>query len=116
MNQLFSSGDQSIGASASASSLSSDYSGLIFFTTDWFDLLAVQGTFRSLLQHRNPKASILWHSAFLMVQLRHMHHECRVIPGTRVLTVHILSTLHTSPLLILTVMLQGRYSTTQLSG
>ena len=115
MNQLFSSGDQSIGASALASSPSSDYSGLIFFTTDWFDL-AVQATFRSLLQHHNPKTSILRHSAFLMVQLRHMHLECRVIPGTRVFTVHVLSTLHTSPLLILTVMLQGRYSTTQLSG
>ena len=48
---------------------SSDYSGLISFRTDWFDLLAIQGTFKSLLQHHNPKASILQRSAFLMVQL-----------------------------------------------
>ena len=43
---------------------SSDYSGLISFRFDWFDLLAVQGTLRSLLQHHNSKASILWCSAF----------------------------------------------------
>ena len=46
-----------------------DYSGLISFRIDWFDLLAVQGTLKSLLQHHNSKASILWHSAFFMVQL-----------------------------------------------
>ena len=40
------------------------YSGLIFFRMDWLDLLAVQGTLKSLLQHRSSKASILWHSAF----------------------------------------------------
>ena len=50
---------------------SSEYSGLISFRIDWFDLLAVQGTLRSLLQHHNSKASILWHSAFVMVQLLH---------------------------------------------
>ena len=44
---------------------SSDYSGLISFRIDWLDLLAVQGTLRSLLQHHNSKASILWHSSFL---------------------------------------------------
>ena len=48
---------------------SSEYSGLISFRMDWLDLLAVQGTFRSLLQHHSLKASILWHSAFFMVQL-----------------------------------------------
>ena len=46
-------------------SLSSEYSGLISFRIDWFDLLAVQGTLKSLLQHHNSKASILWHSASL---------------------------------------------------
>ena len=50
---------------------SSEYSGLISFRIDWFDLLAVQGTLKSLLQHRSSKASILRHSAFLMVQLSH---------------------------------------------
>ena len=48
---------------------SNEYSGLISFKTDWFDLLAVQMTFKSLLQPHSSKASILWHSAFLMVQL-----------------------------------------------
>ena len=50
---------------------SNEYSGLISFRTDWFDLLAVQGTPKSLLQHHSSKASILWLSAFLMVQLSH---------------------------------------------
>jgi len=48
---------------------SSDYSESISIKIDWFDPLAVQGTFRSLLQHYSSKASILWHSAFFMVQL-----------------------------------------------
>ena len=48
---------------------SSDYSGLISFRMDWFDLFAVQGTLKSLFQHHNSKASILWHPTFLMVQL-----------------------------------------------
>ena len=48
---------------------SNEYSGLISFNTDWFDHLAVQGTFKSLFQHHSSKASILWHSAFFMVQL-----------------------------------------------
>ena len=47
----------------------SEYSGLISFRMDWFDPLAVQGTLKSLLQHHNLKASILWCSAFSMVQL-----------------------------------------------
>ena len=51
---------------------SSEYSGLISFSIDWSDLLAVQGTLRrSLLQHHSSKASILWCSAFFMVQLTH---------------------------------------------
>ena len=45
---------------------STEYSGLIFFRIDWFVLLAVQGTLKSLLQHHSTKASILWHSAFFM--------------------------------------------------
>ena len=48
---------------------SNEYSGLISFRIDWFDLLAVQGTLESLLQHHNSKASVLEHSAFFMVQL-----------------------------------------------
>ena len=48
---------------------SNEYSGLISFRMDWLDLLAVQGTLKSLLQHHSSKASILWHSAFFMVQL-----------------------------------------------
>ena len=51
---------------------SNEYSGLISFRIDWFDLLAVQGTLKCLLQHHNSKASILWHSAFFMVQLSHL--------------------------------------------
>ncbi|CAN0529778.1 unnamed protein product [Rangifer tarandus platyrhynchus] len=52
-------------------SLSNVYSGLISFRMDWLDLLAVQGTLKSLLQHHNSKASILWRSAFFRVQLSH---------------------------------------------
>ena len=48
---------------------SNDYSGLISFRMDWLDLLAVQGTLKSLLQHHSSKASILWRSAFFVVQL-----------------------------------------------
>ena len=47
---------------------SNEYSGLISFRIDWFGLLVVQGTLKSLLQHYNLKASILWHSSFFMVQ------------------------------------------------
>ena len=50
---------------------SSEYSELISFRVDPFDLLAVQGTFKSLLQHQNLKASILWCSVFFIVQLSH---------------------------------------------
>ena len=50
---------------------SSEYSGLISLKIDWFDLLAVQGTLKSLSQHHSSKAFILWHSALFMVQLSH---------------------------------------------
>ena len=52
---------------------SNEYSGLISFKTDWLDLLAVPGTLKSLLQHHSSKASILWHSAFFIVQLSHSY-------------------------------------------
>ena len=51
--------------------ISPSNSGLISFRMDWLDLLAVQGTLKSLLQHHSSKASILWHSAFFIVQLSH---------------------------------------------
>ena len=50
---------------------SNEYSELISFRMDWLDLLAVQGAFKSLLQHHSSKPSILWHSAFFIVQLSH---------------------------------------------
>ena len=50
---------------------SNEYSGLISFRMDWLDLLAVQGTLKSLLQHHSSKASVLWCSAFFIVQLSH---------------------------------------------
>ena len=50
---------------------SKDYSGLISFRFDWFDLLAVQRTLKSLPQHHSSKTSILWHSTFFMVPLSH---------------------------------------------
>ena len=66
MSRLFSSAPKHWSFSLSPSN---EYSGLISFRIDWFDLLAVQGTLKSLPQHHNSKASILWHSAFFMVQL-----------------------------------------------
>ena len=68
MSQLFASGGQNIGVSASTSVLPMK-SGLISFRMDWLDLLAVQGTLKSLLQHHSSKASIVQHSAFFIVQL-----------------------------------------------
>ena len=50
---------------------SNEHSGLISFRMDWLDLLAVQGTLKSLLQHHSSKASILWHSVFFAIQLTH---------------------------------------------
>ena len=69
VSQFFISGGQSIGASASASS--NEYSGLISFRIDWLDLLVIQGTLKSLLQHHSSKASILQWSAFFVIQLSH---------------------------------------------
>jgi len=63
---------------------SNEYSGLISFRIVWFDLLAVQGNLKSLLQHHNLKASVLWHSAFFVVQLSHLYMTTR---KTTVLTV-----------------------------
>ena len=72
VSQLFTSGGQSIGASALASVLPWIFK-VDFFRIDWFDLLAVQGTLKSLPQHHSSKASILWHSAFFMVQLSYLY-------------------------------------------
>ena len=54
-------------------SSSNEYSRLISFRMDWFDFLAVQGTLKSLLQHHSSKPSVLWHSAFFIVQLSHAY-------------------------------------------
>ena len=54
---------------------SNEYSGLISFRIDWFDLLAVQETLKSLLQHHSSKASVLRYSAFFIVQLSHHSHD-----------------------------------------
>jgi len=63
---------------------SNEYSGLISFRMDWLDLLAVQGTLKSLLQHRNSKSSILWCSAFFIVQFSHPYMTTgKIIPLTR---------------------------------
>ena len=59
---------------------SKEYSVLISFRIDWFDLLAIQGTLKSLFQHHNSKASILQCSAFFMVQLSHPHTYVTRIP------------------------------------
>ena len=69
-SQFFTSGGQSIGASASTSVLPINIPGLMSFRIDWFNL-AVQETLKSLLQHHSLKASVLQHSAFFMVQLSH---------------------------------------------
>ena len=68
MSQLFAWGGQSTGVSASAC-LSNEHTGLIFWSSEWLDLLAVQGTLMSLLQHHSLKATVLWLSAFFIVQL-----------------------------------------------
>ena len=56
-----------------AISPSNEYSGLISFRMDWLDLLAVQGTLKSFLQHHSSKASVLWRSAFFIVYLSHIY-------------------------------------------
>ena len=63
---------------------SNEHPGLISFRMDWLDLLAVQGTLRSLLQYHSSKASILWHSAFFIVQLSHPYMTTgKIIASTR---------------------------------
>ena len=61
---------------------SNEYSGLISFRIDLFDLLAVLRTLKSLVQHHSSKASILWHSAFFMVQLSHPYNTGKTIAST----------------------------------
>ena len=73
MSHLFASNDKNIGASASASVLPVNIQDWISLKIDWFDLLSVQGTFTCLLWHHNSGASILWQSAFVMVQLSQMY-------------------------------------------
>ena len=73
MSQLFARGGQSTGVFSFSIIPSKEHPGLIFFRMDWLDLLAVQGTLKSLLQHHSSKASILRHSAFFTVQLSHLH-------------------------------------------
>ena len=70
MSHLFSSSGQRISFSFNISP-SNEHPGLISFRMDWLGLLAVQGTLKSLLQHHSSKASILWCSAFFIVQLSH---------------------------------------------
>ena len=71
LSWLFTSGDQSIRSLSFSISPSNEYSGLICLRMDWLDLLAVQGTLKSLLQDHSSKASILQRSAFFIVQLSH---------------------------------------------
>ena len=71
MSQFLASGGQSIGASASASVLPKNIQVLISIRMNWLDLLAVQGTLKSLLQHHSSKASVLQCSTFFIVQLSH---------------------------------------------
>ena len=74
MSHFFASG---LGSFSFSISPSNEYSGLISLRIDWLDLLAVQGTLKSLLQHHSSNASILLHSAFFVVQLSHPHRTTR---------------------------------------
>ena len=71
MSQFFPSGSQNIGVSASASVLPMNIQDRFNFRMGWLDLLAVQGTLKSLLQHHSSKASVLRYSAFFIVQFSH---------------------------------------------
>ena len=71
MSQLFAWGGPKYWSFSFSISPSNEHPGLISFRMDWLDLLAVQGTLKSLLRHHSPKASILWRSAFFTVQLSH---------------------------------------------
>ena len=74
VSQFFTSGGQSIGVSVFPMNISlfNEYLGLISFRVDWLDLLAIQGTFKSLLQDHISKVSVLRHSAFFIVQLSNL--------------------------------------------
>ena len=83
MSQFFASSGKSMSFSLSISS-SNEYSGLISYRMDWLDLLAVQGTLKSLFQHHNSKPSTLWHSVFFIVQLSHPYLTTgKIIASTR---------------------------------
>ena len=71
MSQFFASSGLSYWCFRFSISPFKEYSGLVSFRIDWFDLLAVQRTLKSLLQHHRSKASILWRSAFIIIQLSH---------------------------------------------
>ena len=60
-----------------------EYSGLISFRMDWYDILSVQGTLKSLLQHHSSKASILQHSAFFIIQLSHPYMTTGKLPRSK---------------------------------
>ena len=74
---------------------SNDYSGLISLRMDWLDLLAVQGTLKSLLQHHSSKASILRHSAFFIVQLSHPYMTIGKTIALTYITFHVLQAILT---------------------
>ena len=78
MSQLFMSSDYKYWSFSFSISPSNDYSRLLFFRSDWFDFLAVQGTLKRL-QHHSSKASIFWHSGFFMVQLSYLYVNSRKI-------------------------------------
>ena len=73
MSHFFASGGQSYWSFSFSISLSNEHSGLISLRRDWLDLLAVEGTLKSLLQHHSSKASIVQSSAFFMFQLSHSY-------------------------------------------
>ena len=84
MSPFLASGGLNIGVSASASILPNEYPGLISFRIDWLDLLAVQGTLKSLLQHHSSKTLVLRGSGFIIVQLSHPYRTTgKIIALTR---------------------------------
>ena len=79
VSQLFAWGGQSLESFSFSISHSNEHPGLSSFRMDWLDLLAVQGTLKSLLQHHSSKASIFRCSAFFTVQLSHLNIHCSII-------------------------------------
>ena len=112
-SQFFKSGGQSIGASASASILPMNIQGWFqgWFRINWFDLLAVQGTLKSLLQHHSSKASVFQHSAFFMVQLSHWYMTTgKTIPLTRWIFINkVISLLLMLSVLVIALYPRGKY-------